>query len=179
MPEGTPLREARGPLPATGPYVIASYRPKRALRLVRNRYFHEWSQAAQPDGYPDEIVLRIGGTPDKAIDDVVAGTADVFGSGLVQAAPDADRLSSIRTRYASQVHSNPQPTVIGLFLNTRVAPFDRLGVRRALNYAADRARLSGWQAGRTPRSRRARSCLRTFRATGGIARTRPGRGGGS
>ena len=37
------------------------------------------------------------------------------------------------------MHTNPQPATIALFLNTRVAPFNRLDVRRALNYAADRA----------------------------------------
>jgi peptide/nickel transport system substrate-binding protein len=37
------------------------------------------------------------------------------------------------------VHTNPQPATITLFLNTRLPPFDRLDVRRALNYAADRA----------------------------------------
>lgn len=42
-------------------------------------------------------------------------------------------------RYASQVHSNPQPATVALFLNTRLPPFNRLDVRRALNFAADRA----------------------------------------
>ena len=37
------------------------------------------------------------------------------------------------------MHTNPQQATIALFLNTRLAPFDRLDVRRALNYAADRA----------------------------------------
>ena len=36
------------------------------------------------------------------------------------------------TRYASQVHTNPQPATIALFLNTRLAPLNRLDVRRAL-----------------------------------------------
>ena len=44
--------------------MIATLPPKHVLRLVRNPYFHEWSKAAQPDGYPDEIVVEIGGTPD-------------------------------------------------------------------------------------------------------------------
>jgi peptide/nickel transport system substrate-binding protein len=43
------------------------------------------------------------------------------------------------SQYASQVHANPEPVTYGLFLNTRVAPFDRLDVRKALNYAIDRA----------------------------------------
>ena len=36
--------------------MVAAFRPKQLLRLVRNKHFHEWSQAAQPDGYPDEMV---------------------------------------------------------------------------------------------------------------------------
>ena len=68
------------PLPATGPYMIASYRPKHLLTLVRNPWFHGWSQAAQPDGYPDEILVGIGGTPDEAVNDVIRGKADAFSS---------------------------------------------------------------------------------------------------
>ena len=79
LPAGTPHRPARTHgLPATGPYMIATYRPGRLLRLVRNPFFHEWSRAAQPAGYPDRIDLRIAGTADDAIRDVVDGRADVL-----------------------------------------------------------------------------------------------------
>ena len=119
--------------------MIASYRPKHVLRLVRNPYFHEWSKAAQPDGYPDVITVAIGGTPNKAVADVIQGKADMFSSSQFASAASPDRLAAIATRQASQVHTNPQPATVGLFLNTRVAPFNRLDVRRAVNYAADRA----------------------------------------
>ena len=118
--------------------MIASYRPKHALRLVRNRYFHEWSKAAQPDGYPDEIVFRIGGTPDEAVKEVLRGKADVFSTSQSETPPSEGQLTALKTQHASQVHTNPQPATVALFLNTRLAPFDRLDVRRALNYAADR-----------------------------------------
>jgi YVTN family beta-propeller protein len=140
QPAGTPARiRTTAPSPATGPYVIARYRPKRVLRLVRNPQFREWSKAAQPDGYPDSIVVKIGGTADDAVDDVISGRADVFSTAQSQTPPSERRLAALRTRYASQVHTNPQPATIALFLNTRLAPFDRVDVRRALNYAADRA----------------------------------------
>ena len=119
--------------------MIASYRRKHVLRLVRNPYFHEWSKAAQPDGYPDVITVAIGGTPDKAMADVIQGKADMFSSSQFASSASPDRLAAIATRQASQLHTNPQPATVGLFLNTRVAPFNRLDVRRALNYAADRA----------------------------------------
>jgi YVTN family beta-propeller protein len=139
-PRGTPPKEvATHPLPATGPYVIAGYDPKHVLRLVRNRYFHEWSKAAQPDGYPDEIVVEIGGTADKAINDVIRGKADAFSTAQAETPPSEARLTALKTQYASQVHTNAQPATIALFLNTRLAPFDILDARKALNYAADRA----------------------------------------
>ena len=79
LPGDTPRRPARThPLPATGPYMIATYRPGRLLRFVRNPFFHEWSRAAQPDGYPDRIDIRIAGTANDAIRDVVDGKADVL-----------------------------------------------------------------------------------------------------
>jgi YVTN family beta-propeller protein len=147
LPAGTSPHDvgARG-LPATGPYVIASYRPKRVLRFIRNKYFHEWSKAAQPDGYPDAIVIQIGGTVDQGINDVIEGKADLlttFSTGT----PSQDVVAGIKTRFASQVHTNPAQQVGSLFLNTRVAPFDRLDVRRAVSYAVDRAAAVQAQGG--------------------------------
>ena len=137
LPSGTPRRPAgTHPLPATGPYMIASYRPRSLLRFVRNPYFHEWNRAAQPAGYPDRIDIRIGGTSDEAIRDVVDGKADV----LWLAEPWTPlQLSRLELRYRSQLHSNPRPNVQALFLNTRVPPFDRLDARKAVNFAVDRA----------------------------------------
>jgi peptide/nickel transport system substrate-binding protein len=116
--------------------MIATYRPKGLLRFVRNPFFHEWSQAAQPDGYPDRIDIRIGGTADGAIRDVVDGKADV----LLLAEPwTPSQLSRLDLRYRSQVHSNPRPNIQALFLNTRIPPFNRLDARKAINFAVDRA----------------------------------------
>ena len=147
VPPGTPPHDVgTHPLPATGPYMIASYRSNRELRFVRNPYFREWSKAAQPDGYPDTIVLEIGGSIDDAIDDVVQGRADLL-STLWSAVLPADRLAALKTRHARLVHVNPSQLVASLFLNTRLAPFDHLDVRRALSYAIDRAAAVEAQGG--------------------------------
>ncbi|HEY2556615.1 MAG TPA: ABC transporter substrate-binding protein [Diaminobutyricibacter sp.] len=146
LPSGTPRRPAgTHPLPATGPYMIASYRPRKLLRFVRNPYFHEWNRAAQPAGYPDRIDLRIGGTSDEAIRDVVDGKADV----LWLAEPFTPKqVSRLELRYASQLHSNPRPNIQALFLNTRVPPFNRLDARKAINLAVDRAAATNAWGGR-------------------------------
>lgn len=138
VPSGTPARPAgTHPLPATGPYVIASYVPKRSLLLIRNRYFHEWSRAAQPAGYPDRIDLRIGGTPDAAVAAVERQQADAF-STTQSSPPSARTIAELTTRFASQLHTNPTASTIGFFFGTRQPPFDNLDARRAVNYAADR-----------------------------------------
>jgi YVTN family beta-propeller protein len=137
LPGDTPRRPAgTHPLPATGPYMIATYRPRRLLRFIRNPFFHEWSRAAQPDGYPDRIDIRIAGTADDVIRDVVNGKADV----VWLAEPlTPKQVSRLEVRHASQIHSAPSPNLQALFLNTRVPPFNRLDARRAINFAVDRA----------------------------------------
>jgi ABC-type transport system substrate-binding protein len=131
VPAGTPLH-ARLPLPATGPYMIASYNAKHGVRLVRNPHFREWSAAAQPSGYPNQVVLRTS-VPDKLLLRAAErGTADlIVASSLVLA---------LRTRYASQFRTNSGPTTLYVFLNTRLPPFNNLKARRAVNYALDRNR---------------------------------------
>src|SRR5262249_44351816 len=62
LPASTPVH-VKGGLPATGPYMVATYNPSRGVTLVRNPHFRVWSPAAQPDGFPARIVMRFGGTP--------------------------------------------------------------------------------------------------------------------
>jgi YVTN family beta-propeller protein len=137
VPAGTPDHNVgHRPIPATGPYAVASVTP-REVRLVRNPYFHEWSRAARPDGYPAQIVFKVGGSPDAELTAVERGTADYTLDG-----PPPDRLTEVRTRFASQLHTSPSDWLDMLVLNTRVAPFNDLNVRRALNYAVDRAKIA-------------------------------------
>jgi peptide/nickel transport system substrate-binding protein len=143
LPADTPRRPAgTHALPATGPYMIATYRPRRLIRFIRNPFFHEWSRAAQPDGYPDRVDIRIAGTADEVIRDVVDGKGDV----VWLAEPFTPKqVSRLEVRYASQIHTPPSPNLQALFLNTRVAPFNRLDARRAMNLAVDRAAaMNAW-----------------------------------
>lgn len=138
VPAGVSAREvSRLPVPATGPYMIDSYVPGRHLRLVRNPYFREWSNAAQPDGYVNRIVFQLGVDPNRAVTSIERGQAD-YGIYDVPFAPPGNRLHELLTRYPAQVHVNPRPEVHYFIMNTRVAPFDDIRVRRALNYAIDR-----------------------------------------
>ena len=104
---------------------------------MRNPYFRVWSPAAQPDGYPDRVVLETGYTHKQAVARVTDGRADLlwFGAPLT----DVDRL---RTRHGSQLHTTPGAVTNYLFLNTTKPPFDNRDARRAVAYGLDRAALT-------------------------------------
>jgi YVTN family beta-propeller protein len=121
------------PIPATGPYMIARYVPRKSLEIVRNPHFREWSRAAQPDGFPDRIAWKLGSTPDAEVTAIERGMADWTISMI-----PPNRVDELTTKYTEQLHVETRPGTIYMFLNTRVPPFDRLAVRQALNYAVDR-----------------------------------------
>jgi peptide/nickel transport system substrate-binding protein len=142
VPVGTPGGGTSTAVPATGPYMIRSYAPGHELRLVRNPHFRPWSPAAQPNGYPDQIVWKIGGGAAAAVTAIERGTAD-----WSVPFPPATRMQELQTQYASQLYIYPGLTTDFLFLNTRVPPFSNPAVRRALNLAIDRARVANQLGG--------------------------------
>ena len=79
MPPATPDRTVveagrlATPVPATGPYQIDSY-DGTTLTLERNPAFNAWSTAAQPDGFPDQIVWTFGQDPTRSLTSVEQGT---------------------------------------------------------------------------------------------------------
>lgn len=142
VPERTPPHDVgTRPVPSTGPYTIESYVPGRQLRLARNTHFRSWSKRARPDGYPDEIVWRIGVPPDEAVRQVVDGKAD-----LLLSVP-GDRVRDLAARYPRRLHLVWQRATAFVFLNTERAPFDDIRVRQALNYAVDRRKMADLHGG--------------------------------
>ncbi|MFI9170157.1 ABC transporter substrate-binding protein [Streptomyces lincolnensis] len=135
VPKDSPAKDSgTKPLPTTGPYMAASYDPNRALKLVRNPHFKEWSREAQPQGYPDAIDYTFGQTVESEVTAVENGQAD-----WMYDAPPADRLDEIGTKYASQAHVNPLTAFWYATLNVNMAPFDNKLARQAINWAVDRS----------------------------------------
>ena len=134
LPADAPARDVgTAPLPGTGPYVIRSYDPGAGMEIVRNPHFQQWSADAQPDGYPDRIRYDFGLEDTAEITAILNGQAD-----WTFDAPPADRLAELGARHADLVHLNPSFAMWFLPMNTRLAPFDDVRVRRALNMAVDR-----------------------------------------
>jgi peptide/nickel transport system substrate-binding protein len=144
VPAGTPARSTgTRPVPATGPYVIASYDATRQrVRLTRNPIFREWSADAQPNGYPDSISLswKLGADTQRRLRAIERSTADVaVDSGLPI---PKDILDAFAIRHPGLLRLNTSLSTSFFFLNTRVAPFDDARARRAVNVAFDREALT-------------------------------------
>jgi ABC-type transport system substrate-binding protein/class 3 adenylate cyclase len=139
VPAGTPAHLDGHPVPATGPYMIASYRPKQGLELVRNPDFRQWSVDAQPGGFPDRMQWRFV-NPTPAVHAVQHGHADVASD--LNPEISAAELKALAIRSSSQLHLSPVASTFFFFLNTRVPPFNKLSARRAVAEAFDSRTLA-------------------------------------
>jgi ABC-type dipeptide transport system, periplasmic component len=135
VPEASPDVLARGDtFPATGPYMVDTYKPGKEIVLVRNPAFSP--SEFRPDGFPDRIVWRLGSDQSAMVSSTLRGDADlVF-------APPPDMIAGLARSRAGQLHITPRPNMTYLSLNAGVPPFDHIQVRQALNFAIDRAALA-------------------------------------
>jgi ABC-type transport system substrate-binding protein len=140
LPAETPSHGERR-VPATGPYQTAVYSPTAGFVLIRNPHFRQWSRDAQPDGYPDRIAIKLHFVQSSAAENrdslhdlhgIEQGRLD-WGAGVLPS-----QITRVEAQYPTLIHQNPVMTTVGLFLNTRVPPFNSLDARRAVNYATNR-----------------------------------------
>ncbi|WP_426561065.1 ABC transporter substrate-binding protein [Angustibacter sp. McL0619] len=146
VPPGTPFTRVQGrsQVPGTGPYRYESFGPKYASTLRRNPYFTQWSFAAKPRGYVDEIRFLSGppmGDQIVRLDQLTADVTEVGGSPL---------MPVLDTRFPDRVQHAPQFGTHYLVLNTNRPPFNNPDARRALAYAVNRqAFADAWGGGGT------------------------------
>ena len=147
VPSGTSLRVAvRRSVPGTGPYRVASLSGDGSMRLVRNPHFREWSSAAQPAGFADEILFPPVADSADTVRLVAQGKADYTSS-------DIGEQLAVPPVHRARVHAQPLPMTFYLVVDTRRPPFDDVRARRALNYALDRnkfLRLGGGTSAARP-----------------------------
>jgi YVTN family beta-propeller protein len=133
VPAGTAAHSAAvSPVPATGPYTISRYVTDEQLVLRRNPAFRQWS-AARPDGFPDRIVWHLHVGDRREVSEILERRAD-----LMFREPPPVLLRQLAASFAGQLHVAPKGGSYFMSLNTTIAPFDDVRVRRALNFAVDR-----------------------------------------
>jgi peptide/nickel transport system substrate-binding protein len=140
VPAASPAKDqSTHPLPATGPYMIQSYRPNRQAIVVRNP---QWKTNAGtgitdvPNGNPDKMTIDIVGDDTVALQRVISGQDDYDFHQI-----PTDRLASTQQKYASQIKVYTPANTYYFFMNTRVPPFNNLKARQAVEYAIDRNAL--------------------------------------
>ena len=144
VPAGTPARDVGvHPLPATGPYRTAclrekgedcASRPQPLLpRVVDGR------AAAGISGF-DLVFVASAQRPTDPLRSVLWSGEPATSHSAVPSPRHRPRttLERLSVRYPSQLHLNTEVHTAYFFLNTRVAPFDDVRVRRAVNIAFDR-----------------------------------------
>jgi peptide/nickel transport system substrate-binding protein len=135
VPQGTPGKDqSTTPIPSTGPYQIQSYKPNREFILVRNPNFKPTANV--PATNPDKMTFKIVEDDSAALQQVINGQADYDFHPI-----PVDRLADVQQKYPDQLKIYTPANTYYFFMNTREAPFDKLQVRQAVNYAIDRDAL--------------------------------------
>jgi len=126
------------PLPSTGPYEIVSYQPRSRIVEVRNPHFQAWRfHGYVPVGNPDRVTWDIVHSGRAALHAVMTGKDDWMSYWPIP----RKELPGIEQHHADRLRVFTPPNLSYFFMNTRVAPFDNVAVRRAVNYAISRKRL--------------------------------------
>ena len=127
LPADTPAHNlGTTPPAATGPYRVSEYNPVRRMVLVRNPYFHEWSEAAQPGGLPDRIEIRYGLQAESEVSAIENGALDWMADPV-----PLDRLAEIGGQHAALAHIHPMLAYYYVMMNNHLRPFDDQRARHA------------------------------------------------
>jgi peptide/nickel transport system substrate-binding protein len=135
---------------ATGPYMvegtdkldpanlkpISGYVPGRSLTLVRNPSWDPKTDDVRK-AYPHKIVFNFGDEPLAIAQKVTNGELDVMYND--QAPPETIQQYRTSPDLKGRLHVNPKLTLHLTTINTAVAPFDDVHVRRAANFILNRA----------------------------------------
>ncbi|MER9350202.1 ABC transporter substrate-binding protein [Mesorhizobium sp. M0227] len=137
LPADTPAEDMGSkPIPSTGAYTISAFDPNKGMTVSRNPNFKQWSEDAQPDGYPDVVQYDFGLSEEAAVTAIQNGEADWMFDAL-----PSDRLGELGSKSMDQLHISPLSAWWYAPLNNRLAPFDNEKARQAVAYAIDRNTL--------------------------------------
>jgi peptide/nickel transport system substrate-binding protein len=138
VPASSPAKDASTkPLPSTGPYMIQRYKPNKQALVVRNPNFDaSLFDGNVPAGNPDKMTIDILGDSGVALSRTLKGQYDY---DFYQ--PPVDRLAELQSKYSDQIKVYTPANTFYYFMNNKVAPFDNLKVRQAVNYAINREAL--------------------------------------
>jgi peptide/nickel transport system substrate-binding protein len=132
VPNGTSPDIQNGTIPATGPYRFKSYDPNHGFVMVRNKYFKPTKYI--PRGNPNEVDVSLVGDANTATQMVISGQAD-YSNGAIP----PDRITDAKSK--GRLILRPTANTYYFWMNTTVAPFNKLTVRQAVNMAINRGKM--------------------------------------
>ena len=132
VPANTSTAILNGTIPGTGPYRFSSFDANRGFTMVRNKYFKPTKYI--PRGNPDKIEVALVGDANSATQRVINGQAD-YSNGAIP----PDRIASAKSK--GHLVLRQTANTYYFWMNIREAPFNKLKVRQAVNYALDRAAM--------------------------------------
>jgi peptide/nickel transport system substrate-binding protein len=143
VPTGTPATDqSTHPIPATGPYMLQSYQPNRGFTIVRNPNYNN-QIPTMPTGNPDKVVGKIITDPVASYQQVVTNKADYDYNPVPN-----DRLQEAQSKYKDQLRIYTNANTYYYALNNRIAPFNNIQARKAVQMAIDpNAIISGIYGG--------------------------------
>ena len=138
VPASSPAKDSSVNSPSVdGPYMIKSYKPNKQAIIVRNPNFDASMFGGNvPAGNPDKMTVDIFGDAGIALTRTLQGQDDY---DFYQ--PPNDRLAELQSKYADQIKVYTPANTFYYFMNNRVAPFDNVKVRQAVNFAINREAL--------------------------------------
>jgi peptide/nickel transport system substrate-binding protein len=129
VPAGTPNSILNGNIPSTGPYRISSYTPNVGFTMVRNTHFKPTKYI--PRGNPNKVEVSLIGDANAATQRVISGQADYSNAAI-----PADRIADAKSKGILKLRATANTYYF--WMNMTVAPFNKLKVRQAVNYAMNR-----------------------------------------
>jgi len=135
VPSSTPQKDTENPPPAAdGPYYFASYKPSRSFVMLRNPH---WKPIPGiPNGNPDKVTALLIADQSRSAQLVQSNQYDYDENTL-----PTDRLQQLQKNYKNQIHLWRTPSTNYFFMNERLAPFNNIKAREAVNYAINRQTL--------------------------------------
>jgi len=129
---------------SSGSYQFSSYEDGKSATLVRNK---NWDPKTDPlrKQYPDKIVVNLKVNADTIDKDVLAGNAIDLGGTGVQAATQAQLLTSADKKAGTD--NTYGGRLVYMAINTKVAPFTNIQCRKAVEYAIDKVSVQTAEGG--------------------------------
>ncbi len=141
VPSSTPDKDTESPPPPSdGPYYISAYKPSRSFTVLRNPHYKPIPGI--PTGNPDKIVAIMTNDLAQSAQFVQSNQYDYDENTL-----PTDRLKQLQAKYGNYIKLWRTPSTYYFAMNERIAPFNNLKARQAVNYAINRQTLVDLRGG--------------------------------